>query len=119
MILNTKDIQSIYVAVTYVDMRKSIDGLAHIVTMQFQLEVMDKSMFIFTNRNRNRLKILYYENHGFWLFMRRLDKGTFKIHQVENKDVKMIDEKQLEWLLNGLEIEEKKMLKTVKNRLLM
>lgn len=119
MILNTKDVQYIYIATTYVDMRKSIDGLSYIVTMQFQLEVMNQSLFIFTNKARNRIKILYYENHGFWLFIRRLNKGTFKIQEMEKEVVKAIDERQLEWLLNGLEIEEKKMMKTVKNRLLL
>lgn len=112
MIINTEEIQYIYIATTCVDMRKAIDGLAAIVTGQFQLEVMNQSLFIFTNRNRNRLKLLYYEEHGFWLFVRRLDKGTFKLYETEGQGVRSITEKQLEWLIRGLEIEEKQMLKS-------
>lgn len=71
MIIDTEEIKNIYFSNHYVDMRKSIDGLMLIVTQQFQMNVLDHSLFIFTNRARNRLKILYYENNGFWLFVRR------------------------------------------------
>lgn len=110
MILNTDEIEYIYVATTYVDMRKSIDGLAAIVTLQFRIEVMNNSLFIFTNKNRNRLKLLYYADHGFWLFIRRLNKGTFKIHEKNDIEIETITPKQLEWLVNGLETTESKMM---------
>ena len=68
MIINTDEIKNIYVSSHYVDMRKSIDGLTQIVNLQFQMNVLDHSLFIFTNKARNT---------------------------------------QLNWLLEGLEFEEK------------
>ncbi len=44
---------------------KSIDGLSLLVHTEFDMNVLDHSLFIFTNKARNRIKILYYENHGF------------------------------------------------------
>jgi transposase len=65
MIINTDEIKNIYVSKQFCDMRKQIDGLALIVTSQFNMNVLDHSLFIFTNASRNRIKILYYEANGF------------------------------------------------------
>ena len=82
MIINTSEVKHIYLANNYVDLRNSIDGLALIVSMQFDLDVMDGSIFIFTNRARNRLKILYYENNGFWLFLRSPGRWILKAESI-------------------------------------
>lgn len=110
--------QYIYIVTGYTDMRKLIDGLALIVSMQFDLDVMDGSMFIFTNCARNRIKILYYEQNGFWLFFKRLEQGKFKVHEDPNYDTKLIDERQLRWFLEGLEVEQKFAHKSVETRLI-
>ena len=81
MIINADEVKNIYVSTHFVDMRKSIDGLTLIVHSQFQMNVLDHSLFIFTNRSRNRIKILYYESNGFWLFIKRLEHGKFKIQE--------------------------------------
>lgn len=49
MIINTDEIKNIYVAKQFCDMRKQIDGLALIVTSQFSINVLDHSLFIFTD----------------------------------------------------------------------
>lgn len=103
MIINTDDIKHIYVANHHVDMRKSIDGLSLIVNCEFEMNLLDHSIFIFTNKARNRIKILYYEHGGFWLLIKRLEKGTFKIEEREDKCVTSINSRQLNWLLEGLE----------------
>lgn len=106
MIINTDEIKNIYVSNRYVDMRKSIDGLTLIVHSQFQMNVLDHSLFIFTNKARNRIKILYYENNGFWLFVRRIEHGKFKIKEYDHSNTRAITSTQLNWLLEGLEFEE-------------
>lgn len=106
MIINTDEIKNIYVSSQYVDMRKSIDGLTQIVNLQFQMNVLDHSLFIFTNKARNRIKILYYQSNGFWLFIKRLEHGKFKIEEYKNSHTKAITSIQLAWLLEGLEFEE-------------
>lgn len=106
MIINVAEIKNIYVSNQFVDMRKSIDGLTLIVNNHFQMNVLDHSLFIFTNKARNRIKILYYESNGFWLFIRRLEHGRFKIGESSDSDTKTITSIQLNWLLEGLEFDD-------------
>ena len=107
MIINADEVKNIYVSTHFVDMRKSIDGLTLIVHSQFQMNVLDHSLFIFTNRSRNRIKILYYESNGFWLFIKRLEHGKFKIKESQESLTRAIPSRQLSWLLEGLEYDEK------------
>lgn len=105
MIINTDEIKNIYVSKQYCDMRKQIAGLSLIVTSEFNMNVLDYSLFIFTNASRNRIKMLYYEANGFWLFTRRLENGKFKFKRHEETGVLMITPQQLNWLIEGLEFE--------------
>jgi len=107
MIINTNEVKNIYLANHYVDMRKSIEGLTQIVNLQFEMNVLDHSLFIFTNKSRNRIKILYYESNGFWLFIKRIEHGKFKVTEKEGSHTRIITSAQLNWLLEGLEFEEK------------
>ena len=59
-------------------MRKSIDGLAAIVEGSFNLNPFDGALFVFCNRNRDRIKILEFDNDGFWLHFKRLERGYVK-----------------------------------------
>jgi transposase len=72
------DISNILVYASYVDMRKSINGLA--ILVQLSGEVCDNGKaFVFLNKSRDKIKILVKENNGFMLLYKRLDKGQFKI----------------------------------------
>ncbi|ENM5740423.1 IS66 family insertion sequence element accessory protein TnpB [Vibrio mimicus] len=59
-------------------MCKSIDGLSLIVAEQLEMDPFREAWFIFCNRGRDKLKILFWDTNGFWLYYRRLEKGTFK-----------------------------------------
>jgi transposase len=63
-------------------------------------------MFIFCNRHKNKVKILYWDKTGFWLLYKRLEESKF-IWPKNNDEAKLISKKQLEWLLDGLSIEQK------------
>lgn len=102
MIINTKDIKHIYVAAQHIDMRKQINGLALLVTETFDMDVMDHSLFIFTNRSRKQIKMLYYDYNGFWLFTRKLENGYFHIKEYDDKNTVEITERQLSRLVEGL-----------------
>ena len=78
MIINASEIKNIYVSNRYIDMRKSIDGLSIIVVSQFNLNVLDHSLFIFTNKNRTRIKMLYYESNGFGYLPEDLSTGDLR-----------------------------------------
>ena len=59
---------SIYLCTTVTDMRKSFDGLSGLIRSEFQREPNDGSLFLFINRRRDRIKILYWEATGFALY---------------------------------------------------
>lgn len=63
--LNIKDDTPVFLACGNTDMRKSINGLAAIVENSFAVDPFDQALFVFCNRQRNRLKILTWEDNGF------------------------------------------------------
>jgi len=105
--LNQKLVSNVYLACGSTDMRKSIDGLAIIVQMSFKLDPFSHAMFVFCNAKRDKLKILYWENNGFWLYYRRLEKGRFSWPDRSGDRVLPITERQLRWLLDGLDLHQK------------
>ena len=66
--------EQIYIATGHTDMRKSIDGLCAIVQQNFQMNPFQKSLFLFSGRKHDRLKILYWEGDGFLLLYKRLEE---------------------------------------------
>jgi len=70
---------SIYLCTTATDMRKSFDGLSGLIRSEFQREPNDGSLFLFINRRRDRIKILYWEATGFALWYKRLESGTLEM----------------------------------------
>jgi transposase len=103
----------VYLACGVTDMRKSIDGLAAIVTHSFELDPFDTSLFVFCNRDRDRLKILRWDTNGFWLYYRRLERGRFRWPSMAVGQTVTITRRQLQWLLDGLEIEQRRAHKPV------
>ncbi|GHU71720.1 transposase [Clostridia bacterium] len=68
----------IYLACGITDGRKSINGLSAMVRYSFQKEPTEESIFVFCNRDRDRLKILEYDGNGYWLYLKRLDECRFQ-----------------------------------------
>ena len=67
----------IYLAVDPVDMRKSFDGLYAVATNHLKENPLSGGLFVFSNRRRNRLKILFWDGTGLWVLAKRLEKGGF------------------------------------------
>ena len=65
---------TVYLALGVTDLRNNIDGLALIVQRRFKLDPFDKSLFVFCNRKKDKLKILYWDKNGFWLYYKRLEE---------------------------------------------
>jgi len=96
----------IYIACVTVDFRKSIDGLAHMVKQELQMDPFSNYLFLFCNRNRNRLKCLCWDQNGFWLGYKRLDgMGARFIWPDSPEAVRNISISQLEMLLSGLSMD--------------
>lgn len=97
----------IYVVTGVTDLRKGIDGYASIVQDQLHLNPFDQALYIFCNKDYNKIKILYWDSTGFWLLYHRLEKGHFKWKKDETTGSIQISKQQFEWLRQGLKIEQK------------
>lgn len=67
----------VFVALAPCDMRKGYEGLTALATEVLREEVRSGALFVFANRRRTRLKILYFDGTGMWVLSKRLEKGTF------------------------------------------
>lgn len=67
----------VMVALEACDMRKGFDGLAALVAERLDEDVRGGTIYVFSNRRRTRLKVLYWDGTGLWLMSKRLEKGTF------------------------------------------
>lgn len=102
--LNHLSGQRIYLACGNTDLRKSIDSLAALVQEGFDLNPFAPALFVFCNRQRDKLKILQWEHNGFWLHYRRLEKGKFQWPTQADTGTLTVDARQLRWLLDGLSL---------------
>lgn len=88
-------------------MRKSFNGLSGLVRSQLENDPLSGDLFVFCNRKKNRLKILYFDTSGMWVFAKRLERGTFAWPQlVEGAECIEFRHEELLLLLNGLEASE-------------
>lgn len=109
------DTNHIYLACGATDFRKQIAGLVAMVQMQFKLDpYKDCCAFIFCNKRRNGIKILRYDSNGFILASKKLLEDMKFQWPRTPEEVKEISFQQVEWLLQGLEIEQKKALHEIK-----
>jgi len=109
-----KDTEHIYLAIGITDFRKQVDGLVAVVNMQFKLDPFSPaSAFIFCNKRKTSIKVLRYDRNGFVLATKKLLEGMKFQWPRYPSEVKEISFQQVEWLLQGLEIEQKKALKEV------
>jgi transposase len=115
--LSSLDTARVYLACGATDMRKSIDALAAIVTYSFDLDLFANSLFVFCNRDRDKLKILHWDHNGFWLYYRRLEKGTFRWPARSDTPTRAISRRELQWLLDGLPLEQPRAHKPVTARI--
>ena len=103
--LNATTQSKIYVYTPIADMRKGINGLSGIVRGQLAADPSDGSLYVFINRRRDRMKILYFDGGGFWLYYRLLEAGTFEELKGPNQCTCLtIDATQLSMLLSGISL---------------
>ena len=95
----------VYLACGHTDMRKSINGLAAIVEGSFKLDLFDGALFVFCNRNRDRVKILVWDGDGFWLHFKRLEKGRFRWPAVGEDATMTLTGEELSYLLGSTRVE--------------
>jgi hypothetical protein len=103
---------NVYLATQPVDMRKGIQGLSLLVSSSFKLNPFSGHVFVFYNKARQKLKLLYYDRNGFALWYKVLEQGRFMIPKLPPEpggvmcaSALPIEPRQLAWLLEGLDIQ--------------
>ena len=87
-----------------VDFRKSINGLSVLVEQSMELDVFQPALFVFCNRHRDKIKVLYWERNGFCLWYKRLEKERFKWPMLLTKSIIQLSGQELNWLLDGFDL---------------
>lgn len=82
-----------------VDMRKGIEGLSSLIEVFCAGELMSGAYFIFVNRTKDKMKVLYWDNDGFAIWWKRLEKGSFCLLGIDRA---LIDRKEFFMLLEGI-----------------
>ena len=100
--LKLKEDVAVYVAEQPVDFRKAINGLSVLIVEQFETTLNDGSVYVFYNRERTQVKCLFWDRNGFVMVQKRLERGSFKMEKTKVGSY-CINQKQLDWLLAGLD----------------
>ena len=95
----------IYLSCGHTDMRKSINGLMLIAQDSFKLDPFETVAFVFCNRKRDRIKILAWDGDGFWLLLKRLEKGHFRWPKVGDDPTMTLSSDEMSHLLGGAKLE--------------
>jgi transposase len=91
-----------------VDMRKQIDGLAMLVKLQLERDPMGSAMYVFCNKNRDRIKILTWDEDGFWVYFKRIEGGRYNWPiETEEEQVMELSTEEMEHLIGGNKLTQK------------
>lgn len=95
----------IYLAAGATDMRKGFEGLYGLARDRLQSEPLSGHVFLFCNRQRNRLKLLFWDGTGLWVCAKRLAKGRFRWPEAEAGQAKVVlTQEELAMLLGGIDL---------------
>lgn len=88
-----------------VDMRKSYDGLSALVTSQLQKDPSNGQLFVFINKRKTHMKILYFDRTGYCIWCKRLEQGQFNFSST------VLGQRTLAWtdlqlLIEGIEVKQ-------------
>ncbi len=97
------DLPVVYLCPEPVDFRLQINGLSVRVQEDLALDPLSEHLFAFTNRKRNRVKVLYWERNGFVLWQKRLERDRFRWPRVGDP-VLTLTGQELNWLLDGFDL---------------
>jgi transposase len=93
----------IFLAVEPADMRKGCDGLAQLVRDLIAQDPFAGHLFVFRNRRRDRIKILYWDRDGFALWYKRLEKGTFRFPEAKEGRIE-VTPAEMAAVLEGIDL---------------
>lgn len=85
-----------------IDFRKQLDGLILLVADHLQLNPSSGQLFLFRSRTSNKIKMLWWDRNGFWMFYKRLENGNLKFPPISDVTLSLTRD-QFNWLLSGLD----------------
>jgi len=96
----------VFLAVEPVDLRLGFEGLYMLVLERLKKDPHSGELYLFTNRSRNRIKLLYWDGTGLWVMAKRLEKGTFfwPKSMAEGETNLSVTPEALVLLLNGMDL---------------
>ena len=97
-------IEQVYLCRDPIDFRKSIGGLSVLVEQEFKLSPFASALYVFTNRHRNKIKVLYWHRNGFCLWLKRLESEKFAWPKNTAEAIQTINLQEFEWLLEGFDL---------------
>jgi transposase len=107
--LNVPANVSVYLCTKPTDMRRGFDGLHALVVQVFQRDPLDGHLFLFVNRRRDRLKMLWWDRDGMALFYKRLEAGTYQLPVApDDAEGIEIDATDLALMFNGIDVQSAK-----------
>jgi transposase len=92
----------VFVALSPVDMRLGFNGLYALIQTVLNESVLSGHLFVFTNKRRNRLRLMYWDGSGLWLCTKRLERWTFQWPSGEGSSLCLRPE-ELQLLMHGIE----------------
>lgn len=104
--LNLPSQTRVFLAVEPVDLRKQFDGLWAVAQQQLGVDPFGGAFFVFRNRACNRLKILYWDGSGVWVFAKRLEQGTFSWPRAVDGNKVDLTPAALTLLLSGIDLKD-------------
>ena len=102
MILNDPQ-QKLWLCAQPVDMRKSFDGLSGVVTQKLQENAASGQYFIFFNRRKTQIKILYFDGSGFCIWTKRLEAGQFNFN-TSGEPKLLLNWFELRMIIDGIDV---------------
>ncbi len=95
----------IYLAAGATDMRKSFDGLYGLVRDRLELDPLSGHVFLFSNAQRNRMKLIYWDGSGLWVCAKRLERGCFRWPAAEAGQTKIVlSHEEMALLVGGIDL---------------
>jgi transposase len=106
-------IEQVYLCVESVDFRKSINGLSALVEQELKLNPFGSALYVFANRQRTKIKGLYWHRNGFCLWYKRLESEKFAWPKDGDVATQTISLQEFEWLIEGFDLWRNKPHKTL------
>lgn len=97
-------IEQVYLCREPIDFRKSIDGLSVLVEQELGLNPFGSALYVFINRHRDRIKVLYWHRNGFCLWLKRLEQDKFAWPRECESATQTLSVHEFEWLLEGFDL---------------